>query len=73
MPPLSLPLNALHGHGLFLKAKKEAVTDGVKRALRNFGNLLGLCLYEKSFTQEVVKIKPQHVCTPLSPSVVRIH
>ncbi|KAI9463011.1 Rad52/22 family double-strand break repair protein-domain-containing protein [Russula earlei] len=40
------------------KAKKEAVTDGVKRALRNFGNLLGLCLYEKSFTQEVVKIKP---------------
>ncbi|KAF8483471.1 Rad52/22 family double-strand break repair protein-domain-containing protein [Russula ochroleuca] len=45
------------------KAKKEAVTDGVKRALRNFGNLLGLCLYEKSFTQEVVKIKPQHVCT----------
>ncbi|KAI9438574.1 Rad52/22 family double-strand break repair protein-domain-containing protein [Lactarius indigo] len=41
------------------KAKKEAVTDGVKRALRNFGNLLGLCLYEKSFAQEVIKIKPQ--------------
>ncbi|THH14411.1 hypothetical protein EW146_g5916 [Bondarzewia mesenterica] len=39
------------------KAKKEAVTDGMKRALRNFGNLLGLCLYEKSFAQEVVKIK----------------
>ncbi|KAI0322904.1 Rad52/22 family double-strand break repair protein-domain-containing protein [Amylostereum chailletii] len=39
------------------KAKKEAVTDGVKRALRNFGNLLGLCLYEKQFTQEIVKIK----------------
>ncbi|KAI0300150.1 Rad52/22 double-strand break repair protein, partial [Multifurca ochricompacta] len=39
------------------KAKKEAVTDGVKRALRNFGNLLGLCLYEKLFTQEIVKIK----------------
>jgi hypothetical protein len=47
----------------------------VKRALRNFGNVLGLCLYEKSFTQEVVKIKPQHVCTPVSlgPSAVRIH
>ncbi|KAI0266528.1 Rad52/22 family double-strand break repair protein-domain-containing protein [Gloeopeniophorella convolvens] len=43
------------------KAKKEAVTDGVKRALRNFGNLLGLCLYEKSFTQEIVKIKVQPV------------
>jgi len=51
------------------------VTDGVKRALRNFGNLLGLCLYEKSFTQEVVKIKPQHVraLDPLSPPDVRIY
>ncbi|KAH9936020.1 Rad52 22 double-strand break repair protein [Amylocystis lapponica] len=39
------------------KCKKEAVTDGVKRALRNFGNLLGNCLYDKSYTQEVVKIK----------------
>ena len=37
------------------------MTDGVKRALRNFGNILGLCLYEKSFTQEVIKIKPQPV------------
>ncbi|KAH9936018.1 hypothetical protein B0H21DRAFT_825553 [Amylocystis lapponica] len=39
------------------KCKKEAVTDGVKRALRNFGNLLGNCLYDKSYTQEVIKIK----------------
>ncbi|KAK7681344.1 hypothetical protein QCA50_015435 [Cerrena zonata] len=39
------------------KCKKEAVTDGVKRALRNFGNLLGNCLYDKSYTQEIVKIK----------------
>jgi recombination DNA repair RAD52 pathway protein len=54
-------------HDYFAQAKKEAVTDGVKRALRNFGNLLGLCLYEKSFTQEVVKIKPQYVCAPDSP------
>lgn len=37
------------------------MTDGVKRALRNFGNLLGLCLYEKSYAQEVIKIKPQPV------------
>ncbi|KAI0036102.1 DNA repair protein Rad52/59/22, partial [Vararia minispora EC-137] len=43
------------------KAKKEAVTDGVKRALRNFGNLLGLCLYEKQFTQEIVKVRAQPV------------
>ena len=39
---------------VYVQAKKEAVTDGMKRALRNFGNLLGLCLYEKSFAQEVV-------------------
>lgn len=39
------------------QCKKEAVTDGVKRALRNFGNLLGNCLYDKSYTQEIVKIK----------------
>ena len=58
---------ACRRYDYFAQAKKEAVTDGVKRALRNFGNLLGLCLYEKSFTQEVVKIKPQHVCAPNSP------
>ncbi|KAF9010076.1 Rad52/22 family double-strand break repair protein-domain-containing protein [Cyathus striatus] len=44
------------------KCKKEAVTDGLKRALRNFGNLLGNCLYDKSYTQEVVKIKVPPVC-----------
>ncbi|KZP33750.1 recombination protein Rad52, partial [Athelia psychrophila] len=41
------------------KCKKEAVTDALKRALRNFGNLMGNCLYDKSYTQEVVKIKVQ--------------
>ncbi|KAF8962538.1 Rad52/22 double-strand break repair protein, partial [Flammula alnicola] len=39
------------------KCKKEAVTDGLKRALRNFGNVLGNCLYDKSYTSEVIKIK----------------
>ena len=29
----------------------------MKRSLRNFGNLLGNCLYDKAYTQEVVKIK----------------
>lgn len=33
------------------------MTDAVKRTLRNFGNVLGNCLYDKSYTQEVVKIK----------------
>ncbi|KAF8586842.1 recombination protein Rad52, partial [Ramaria rubella] len=41
------------------KCKKEAVTDGIKRTLRNFGNLLGNCLYDKQYTQEIVKIKVQ--------------
>ncbi|KAF9225997.1 recombination protein Rad52 [Gyrodon lividus] len=39
------------------KCKKEAITDALKRTLRNFGNLLGNCLYDKSYTQEVVKMK----------------
>lgn len=56
-----LHLCSIQCDNLLSQAKKEAVTDGVKRALRNFGNLLGLCLYEKSFTQEVMKIKPQPV------------
>ncbi|KAK0452529.1 RAD52 DNA repair protein [Armillaria borealis] len=46
------------GQGLD-KCKKEAVTDGLKRALRNFGNLLGNCLYDKGYAQEVTKIKVQ--------------
>lgn len=43
------------------QCKKEAVTDAVKRALRNFGNLLGNCLYDKSYTQEVVKMSTPKV------------
>ena len=41
----------------FDKAKKEGVTDGMKRALRNFGNVLGNCLYDKDYLQKVTKIK----------------
>ncbi|KAK6981071.1 hypothetical protein R3P38DRAFT_3334053 [Favolaschia claudopus] len=43
------------------KCKKEAVTDGLKRTLRTFGNVLGNCLYDKSYTSEIVKIKPPPV------------
>ncbi|CAL1529100.1 unnamed protein product [Lymnaea stagnalis] len=31
------------------KAKKEAVTDGLKRALKSFGNCLGNCLGDKDY------------------------
>ncbi|KCZ75167.1 hypothetical protein H311_03858, partial [Anncaliia algerae PRA109] len=37
------------------KAKKEAVTDAIKRALRQFGNALGNCCYDKLFLSEVQK------------------
>ncbi|GAM89719.1 hypothetical protein ANO11243_077580 [Dothideomycetidae sp. 11243] len=41
----------------FEKAKKEAATDALKRALRNFGNILGNCLYDKDYLQRVTKLK----------------
>ncbi|KAG9327575.1 hypothetical protein KVV02_003820, partial [Mortierella alpina] len=47
----------------FEKAKKEATTDGLKRALTSFGNLLGTCLYDKNYCrhlsmQRVDKVSP---------------
>ncbi len=41
----------------FEKAKKEGTTDGLKRALRTFGNVLGNCIYDKDFVGKVTKIK----------------
>lgn len=41
----------------FEKAKKEGTTDALKRALRNFGNVLGNCLYDKEYLSKVTKIK----------------
>lgn len=35
------------------KAKKEAATDALKRALRQFGNALGNCCYDKEFVRNV--------------------
>ncbi|PVV02632.1 hypothetical protein BB560_002913 [Smittium megazygosporum] len=40
----------------FEKARKEAVTDGLKRALRMFGDLLGNCLYNRDFVSNIEKI-----------------
>jgi len=33
------------------KARKEAVTDGLKRALKSFGNALGNCINDKEYLQ----------------------
>jgi DNA repair and recombination protein RAD52 len=41
----------------FEKAKKEGTTDGLKRALRNFGNVLGNCIYDKEYLKQVTKVK----------------
>ncbi|KAI9737791.1 MAG: DNA repair protein rad52 [Cirrosporium novae-zelandiae] len=41
----------------FEKAKKEGTTDALKRALRNFGNVLGNCIYDKEYLKKVTKMK----------------
>ncbi|KFY38455.1 hypothetical protein V494_04351 [Pseudogymnoascus sp. VKM F-4513 (FW-928)] len=41
----------------FEKAKKEGTTDAMKRALRNFGNVLGNCIYDKDYLAKVTKVK----------------
>ena len=45
----------------FEKAKKEGTTDGLKRALRSFGNILGNCIYDKEYVKHVTKVKAQPV------------
>lgn len=43
----------------FEKAKKEGTTDALKRALRNFGNVLGNCIYDKEYLKKVTKMKAE--------------
>jgi hypothetical protein len=45
----------------FEKAKKEAATDGLKRALRTFGNVLGNCLYDKTYLKKVQSMKVEPI------------
>lgn len=42
-------------------SKKGAVTDAQKRALRNFGSVLGGCLYDKQFLQDVKQVRPPQI------------
>jgi DNA repair and recombination protein RAD52 len=39
------------------KAEKEACTDALKRALRQFGDALGNCVYDKDYLQLVKDVK----------------
>lgn len=49
--------NAKNKAMAFEKCKKEAFTDGLKRCLRCFGNVLGNCLYDKSIIAKMQKVK----------------
>jgi recombination DNA repair RAD52 pathway protein len=53
----------------FEKAKKEGTTDALKRALRNFGNVLGNCIYDKEYLSKVTKVKAQ----PVKWDVEKLH
>ncbi|XP_020607970.1 DNA repair protein RAD52 homolog [Orbicella faveolata] len=37
------------------KARKEAVTDGLKRALKSFGESLGNCISDKDYLKFIIK------------------
>ncbi|OAV88842.1 hypothetical protein PTTG_04456 [Puccinia triticina 1-1 BBBD Race 1] len=41
------------------KCKKEAVTDALKRTLRTFGNLMGNCLYDKTYLNNIKTMQAQ--------------
>ncbi|KAJ2770272.1 DNA repair protein rad52, partial [Coemansia nantahalensis] len=41
------------------KVKKEASTDALKRAMRQFGNVLGNCLYDKEYVKNVTHVQKQ--------------
>ncbi|XP_018519470.1 DNA repair protein RAD52 homolog isoform X1 [Lates calcarifer] len=49
------------------KARKEAVTDGMKRALKCFGNALGNCILDKEYLLAINKI-PRQPPPPLNPA-----
>ncbi len=54
-----LPPTSLYVTLYFLthtQARKEAVTDGLKRALRSFGNLLGNCISNKEYLKYIHRL-----------------
>ncbi len=46
------------------KARKEAVTDAIKRALRIFGNHLGNCCYDKDYLRSIKNAPKQQSMVP---------
>jgi recombination DNA repair RAD52 pathway protein len=48
---------------------EKAVTDGIKRCLRAFGNALGNCLYDKTFLKKISRVSaPNTSSKPLDPA-----
>ena len=39
--------------GTMEKARKEAVTDGLKRVLKTFGSVMGNCIYQKDYQKRL--------------------
>ena len=56
----------------FEKARKESVTDAVKRALRVFGDRLGNCAYDREFLKNVKKSNPIPSTLKINPQVAGI-
>ncbi|KAI8917958.1 hypothetical protein BC831DRAFT_406854 [Entophlyctis helioformis] len=57
----------------FEKAKKEAITDALKRSLRAFGNSVGNCLYDKEYLKKVSKITAPKVLAGVADSTASPH
>ncbi|KAJ1949381.1 DNA repair protein rad52 [Linderina macrospora] len=55
----------------FEKVKKEAVTDALKRAMRQFGNVLGNCVYDKDYLKNVTLIAKQARGKPAGDALFR--
>ena len=51
------PVNIKDKAQAYEKALKEATTDALKRCLRQFGDVLGNCLYDKTYLQSIAKLK----------------
>jgi recombination DNA repair RAD52 pathway protein len=54
------------------KARKESITDGLKRAMKSFGNLLGNCLNDKEYikylTKTAKKLPENIACSSIADS-----
>ncbi|CDH52014.1 dna repair and recombination protein rad52 [Lichtheimia corymbifera JMRC:FSU:9682] len=48
------------------KARKEACTDALKRALRMFGNAMGNCIYDKTYLSNIGRMRA--AAPPFKPS-----